>query len=188
MASTQPSVMAPGDLIRFWFSERVQPLWFNSTDAFDAELREQYLHICRAALNGELDHWADTPEGALALVICLDQIPLNIFRGQVESFAGEAASRKVAAMAIERGFDQSFSNAQKAFLYMPYMHSEDLSDQDRVLELFEQAGLMDNLQWAKHHREIVKRFGRFPHRNAILGRESTAEEKEWLASDEAFAG
>lgn len=176
------------ELINFWFSERVRPLWFNSTLEFDAELREHYFPTYRAALSGELAHWADTAEGALALVICLDQLPLNMFRGQAKSFAGEALSRLIAEEAIERGFDQSLSNEQKAFLYMPYMHSENLTDQDRVLELFEQAGLMDNLRWAKHHREIVVRFGRFPHRNAILGRESTVEEVAWLASDEAFTG
>ena len=178
----------PDELISFWFSARVRPLWFNSMPEFDAELREHYLATYRAALAGELAHWADTAEGALALVICLDQLPLNMFRGQLESFAGEAPSRLIAETAIKQGFDQALSDEQKAFLYMPYMHSENLADQDRVLELFAQAGLMDNLQWAKHHREIVARFGRFPHRNAILGRESTAEERAWLVSDEAFTG
>ena len=175
-------------LITFWFSERVRPLWFNATPEFDAELREDYLATYQAALNGELADWADTAEGALALVICLDQLPLNILRGQAESFAGEAPARQVAATAIAEGLDQALTPMQKAFLYMPYMHSEDLADQDRALELFEQAGLTDNLHWAKHHREIVARFGRFPHRNAILGRESTAEELAWLASDEAYRG
>lgn len=178
----------PAEIIAFWFSERVQPLWFNSTAEFDTELREHFLHTCLAALKGELAHWAETPEGALALVICLDQLPLNMFRGEVKSFSGESASRQIAARAIERGFDQSLGDAQKAFLYMPFMHSEDLADQDRVLELFEQAGLLDNLHWAKHHREIVRRFGRFPHRNAILGRASTPEEVAYLASDGAFHG
>lgn len=180
--------LTANELITFWFLEQVRPLWFNSTPEFDDELREHYLDTYRAALSGELAYWADTAEGALALIICLDQLPLNMFRGQVESFAGEAPSRRIAELAIEKGFDQSLDNAQKAFLYMPFMHSEDLADQDRVLELFEQAGLMDNLHWAKHHREIIVRFGRFPHRNVILGRESTAEEVAWLASDEAFAG
>ena len=175
-------------LITFWFSKRVRPLWFNATPEFDAELRKEYLETYQAAINGELAHWADRAEGALALVICLDQLPLNMFRGQAESFAGEAPARQVAATAIVEGLDQALTPMQKAFLYMPYMHSEDLADQDRALELFEQAGLTDNLHWAKHHRGIVARFGRFPHRNAILGRESTAEELAWLASDEAFTG
>lgn len=104
------------------------------------------------------------------------------------SITVEYVARQVAAAAIERGFDQLLSDVQKSFLFMPYMHSEALSDQDYVLTLFEQAGLLDNLRWAKHHREIVVQFGRFPHRNAIIGRECTAEELAWLASDRHFWG
>jgi len=119
-------------------------------------------------------------------VVLLDQMPLNMFRGQPESFSTEAQSREVAGRAIERGLDQSLPDNQKAFLYLPYMHSEALVDQDRSVELFERAGLRENLRWAKHHRGIVRRFGRFPHRNAILGRESTPDEIEWLASPDSF--
>ncbi len=175
-------------LVQFWFSEPVQPLWFNATAEFDAELRAEYLPTYQAALNGKLAHWADTAEGALALVICLDQLPLNMFRGQVESFAGEAPARQVAATAIAQGLDQVLEKAQKPFLYMPYMHSESLVDQQQALVLFEQAGLHDNMNWLKHHHDIVARFGRFPHRNAILDRLSTEEELTWLASDDAFTG
>jgi len=178
----------PDELVDFWFSERVRPLWFNSTEAFDAELRERYLSTYRAALKGELAHWAETAQGALALVICLDQLPLNMFRHRPECFAGEALSRQIADAAIAQGFDQALEDAHKAFLYLPFMHSEDLTDQDRSLELFERAGLTDNLRWVKHHRDIVRRFGRFPHRSAILGRDSTPEERAYLASDEAFQG
>ena len=187
MSETE-SVVTPEELLQFWFADRVRPLWFNATPAFDAELRERYLDTYRAALAGEKASWADTPEGALALVICLDQLPLNMFRGQPESFAGEAPSRQIAAAAIEQGFDQTLNGAQKAFLYLPFMHSETLADQERSLKLFEDAGLTDNLRWAKHHRDIVARFGRFPHRNAILGRQNTPEELAYLASDEAFTG
>lgn len=176
------------ELVQFWFSESVRPLWFNATPEFDAELRKEYLETYQAALSGELAHWADTAEGALALVICLDQLPLNMFRGQAESFIGEAPARRVAATAIARGLDQALTPMQKPFLYMPYMHSEALVDQQQARVLFEQAGLQDNLQWVNHHYDIVARFGRFPHRNAILGRESTTEELAWLASDEAFTG
>lgn len=175
-------------IISFWFSDPVRPLWFNATVEFDAQLRDEFLQTYRAALQGELADWAQTAEGALALVICLDQLPLNMFRGQAESFDGEAPSREVAAAAIAQGFAEKLRNEQKAFLFMPFMHSESLFDQRRSVALFEQAGLMDNLRWAKHHRDIIARFGRFPHRNAILGRESTAEETAWLASDEAFQG
>jgi uncharacterized protein (DUF924 family) len=175
-------------IIRFWFSETVRPLWFKATPEFDAQLRKDFLETYRAALRGELAEWAQTAEGALALVICLDQLPLNMFRGHAESFVGEAPSREVAAAAIARGFVQDLSDEQKAFLFMPYMHSESLFDQRRSVALFAQAGLVDNLRWAEHHRDIVARFGRFPHRNAILGRQSTAEERAWLASDDAFLG
>jgi uncharacterized protein (DUF924 family) len=178
----------PQALVDFWFSASVRPLWFNATPEFDAELRQHYLPTYRAALAGQLAAWEQTPLGALALVICLDQLPLNMFRGQAESFVGEAPARAVAERAIDRGLDQSLAGVQKAFLYLPYMHSESLADQDRSVALFEAAGLQDNLHWAKHHRDIVRRFGRFPHRNAILGRESTPEEDAWLASKEAFRG
>ena len=176
------------ELIDFWFSPRVEKLWFNSTPAFDQELRDRYADTYVAACRGECDVWQTSPLGALALVIVFDQLPLNIFRGQPQSFASEARARAVAEKAIANGFDTRLRDAQKAFLYLPYMHSENLADQDRSIELFTEAGLESNLRFARHHREIVRRFGRFPHRNAILGRQSTAEELTWLASKEAFKG
>ena len=181
-------IVSPQDVLALWFSERAKPLWFNSTPEFDFELRERFEDTLGAATRGELDDWARSPEGALALVILLDQFPLNMYRGHPEAFASEAASRRIAAAAIERGFDQGMSDTQRAFLYLPFMHSEQLADQDRSVALFEQAGLTDNLKWAKHHREIVRRFGRFPHRNTILGRDSTPEELTYLNSDDAFKG
>ena len=175
-------------LIDFWFSPRVAKLWFNSTPAFDDELRERFAETYQAGYHGELDDWEATALGALALVILFDQIPLNIFRKQPQSFATEARAREVAARAIARGFDAELDDPQKAFLYMPYMHSEKLADQDTSVDLFTRAGLKNNLRFAQHHREIVRRFGRFPHRNEILGRQSTAEEVAWLASKDAFKG
>lgn len=176
------------EIIDFWFSPEVEKRWFRSTTAFDDELRQRFASSVQAALDGKLDVWNDSSSGALALVILLDQLPLNIYRGTAQSFAGEAKSREVATLAIAQGWDRELPLTQRAFLYLPFMHSESLADQDRALELFEVAGLDGNLHWAKHHREIVRRFGRFPHRNEILGRESTAEELAWLASDEAFHG
>lgn len=176
------------ELLAFWFSDHVKPMWFNSTPEFDDELRDKYLDTYQAALKGDLTDWENSPKGALALVICLDQFPLNMFRGKAEGFEGEAPSIQVAERAIENGFDQELDGAQKAFLYLPFMHSENLVHQDRSVELFSKAGLKDNLHWAKHHREIVRRFGRFPHRNTVLGRESTPEEVAYLQSEEAFHG
>lgn len=182
------TISSSDELLTFWFSERVKPLWFNSTLAFDDELREKYLETYQAALKGELTGWEKTTQGSLALVICLDQFPLNMFRNKAESFEGEEPSRQVAARAIQQGFDQQLKGVQKAFLYLPFMHSEDMVDQDYSVSLFSAADLEDNLRWARHHREIVRRFGRFPHRNAILGRTSTPEEIEYLQSEDAFYG
>lgn len=176
------------ELIAFWFSEPVSKRWFNSTPTFDNELRERYAGLYEQAARGQLTAWQASAQGSLALVILLDQIPLNIFRGQAQSFASEAQARDVAGRAIERGFERQFDDAQKAFLYMPFMHSEDLADQERSVALYSAAGLDSNLRFARHHRELIRRFGRFPHRNAILGRASTAEEIEYLNSKEAFHG
>ncbi|MFN2302847.1 MAG: DUF924 family protein [Anaerolineales bacterium] len=176
------------ELVMFWFSEPVKKLWFNSTPQFDAELKEKYLNLVERAERGELDDWVAEAQGALALVIILDQIPLNIFRQQARSFATESKAWDIASQAVEKGLDQQLEAEQKAFLYLPFMHRENLADQDKSVELFEKAGLDENLRFAKHHRELIRRFGRFPHRNKILGRESTPEETAYLNSKEAFLG
>ena len=179
---------SPQSIIKFWFSDEVRPLWFQSTPEFDAELRIRFESLWQAAEQGSLDHWVETPEGALALVIVLDQLPLNIYRGKALSFSAEAKAREVATLAIDTKLDTDLTDEQKAFLYMPFMHSESLVDQDKSVALYEAAGLAENLKFAQHHRDIVRRFGRFPHRNKILGRPSTEEEQAYLQSDEAFHG
>lgn len=175
-------------VLEFWFSEPARSHWFRSTAELDSAIRARFLDIWRAGAAGQLDVWAQTAQGALALVIVLDQLPLNMFRGRPESFATEAAARAVARDAIARGYDAALADEHKAFLYMPFMHSEDPVDQDLSVQLYEQAGLADNLKFARHHRDLVQRFGRFPHRNAILGRASTPEEQTYLASEGAFHG
>lgn len=175
-------------IIDFWFSSRVKPLRFNSTAEFDQEIRERYLQLWQRGLMGELDHWKKTKEGCLALVILLDQFPLHMFRDQADAFATEQRSRDVALHAIDAGFDKEMPGPWRAFLYLPFMHSESLVDQDRSVALYESAGLQENLKWANHHRELIRRFGRFPHRNNILGRESSADELAYLESDKAFTG
>jgi len=179
---------SPQSIVEFWFSDKVQPLWFQSTPEFDAELRDRFETVWQAAEQARLDDWAETPEGALALVILFDQIPLNIYRGDALCFATEAKSREIANLAIERRYDAQLTDDQKAFLYMPLMHSESIVDQDKAVALYEAAGLAGNLKFAQHHRDIVHRFGRFPHRNRILGRQSTEAEQAYLQSDEAFHG
>lgn len=178
----------PEAILEFWFSDTVRKRWFAATRGFDEALKQRFESAWEAAARGELSHWEASAEGALALVIVLDQFPLNMFRGRPESFATEAASRAVAERAIDRGFDQRLDDQGKAFLYLPFMHSESLADQERSVALYEAAGLTDSLKWARHHRELVRRFGRFPHRNAILGRESTPAEIAYLGDASAFRG
>lgn len=175
-------------LLTFWFSERVKPLWFNSTPAFDQEIREKYQTLWQQAQTGLLDDWINHPQSALAMIILLDQLPLNMFRGQPESFQTEQQAVKVTYIALEKRFAEQLPKSQLAFLLMPLMHSEHLEDQQKSVELFEHYGLTDNLNFAKHHQGIVQRFGRFPHRNAILNRENSPEEIAYLNSDEAFKG
>ena len=182
------NVPDPGDILDFWFSDEVRPRWFDSTPAFDRRLRQAYEDLWQRARRGELDHWQQSADGCLALAIVLDQFPLNMFRGEAESFATETQAIAVARAALERGFDRELPDERRAFLYMPFMHSEDFDDQERSVELFAQPGLEKNHRFARHHRDIIARFGRFPHRNAALGRASTAEEAEYLNSKGAFKG
>ncbi|MGD2083679.1 MAG: DUF924 family protein [Chromatiales bacterium] len=178
----------PEAVLEFWFAPESRERWFRSTPQFDAAVRDRLLGLWHMAREGHLDHWEEGADGALALAILLDQVPLNVFRGRPEAFSTEQGAREVADRAIGRGLDRELSREQKVFLYMPFMHSEHLVDQDRALALFEAAGLEGNARWARHHRDIVARFGRFPHRNAALGRATTPEEAAWLARPEAFKG
>lgn len=159
-----------------------------STPALDAEIRERFEQIWLAAKSGQLDAWKASAEGCLALCIVLDQFPLNMFRGEARSFSTEQQAVAVTKHAVAQGFDQQLPPERVMFLYMPLMHSEHLADQDESVRLFNAVGLLDNARFAEHHRGIVQRFGRFPHRNAALGRESTPAELEYLNSKEAFKG
>jgi uncharacterized protein (DUF924 family) len=178
----------PQEILDFWFSNEVRKLWFNATPEFDVQLRERFLAVWEQGRLGELDHWMQSAAGCLALVIILDQFPLNMFRGEALAYSTEARSRDVAQTAIQRNFDRQLEVEQRAFLYMPFMHSEELADQRRALELFDQPGLEGNLRFARHHHDIVERFGRFPHRNEALQRDSSEAEIEYLNSKQAFTG
>jgi uncharacterized protein (DUF924 family) len=174
------------DILDFWFSPRIAEHWFASTPALDAEIRACYQGLWMRAACGELDGWSDTPEGVLALAIVLDQLPLNMYRGKPAAFSTEQQAVALAKQAVARGYDKQVARERLLFLYLPLMHSEHPDDQDLSVRLFREAGL--DPHYPEHHRGIVRRFGRFPHRNAILGRESTPEELEYLASAEAFLG
>lgn len=178
----------PADILSFWYSEPVAKHWFRSTDAIDAEIRQRFESAWHQAASGQMDHWKDSAESCLALIILLDQMPLNMFRGRPESFQTEAQAIECSLHGIEQGYDLQLPVERLNFFYMPLMHSEKLEHQNLGVEKFEQAGLDENARFARHHRELVERFGRFPHRNEILGRASTAEELAYLASDGAFRG
>ena len=180
--------LLPDPILDFWFSEQVEPLRFRSTPEFDNEIYQRFLGAWCTARDNELKGWLGTARGCLALVIILDQFPLHMFRGQAKSFSTEQKACEVADHAISAGLDNELTDEERAFLYLPFMHSESLSDQNRAVALYEAVGLASNLHWAKHHRELIQRFGRFPHRNAILGRESTPEEIEYLESKKGFLG
>ena len=178
----------PREVLDFWFAEGMQRRWFRATPALDAEVRTRFEALWHEAATGSLDHWAAGADGALALVIVLDQFPLNMFRGEPRAFSTEGKAVAVTLDAVARGLDAELEGPRKAFLYLPLMHSEDMAHQEASVRLFEAAGLTENARFARHHRELIRRFGRFPHRNAILGRASTPEELAYLASKEAFTG
>jgi uncharacterized protein (DUF924 family) len=172
--------ITPQDVLSFWFSAEAQKFWFDKSDQFDAECRVRFGPAFEAARAGALRHWMETPEAALALVILLDQIPRNIHRGTPAAFSGDADALAVAREAIARGYDAALPADRRNFFYLPFMHSERLEDQERGVELYAANDLNDGLRWMKAHRDIIARFGRFPHRNAILGRPSTPEELDFL--------
>ena len=180
--------ISANDIVEFWYSDRVKKQWFSATQQLDKEILDNYQSLWVEASSGNLDHWLNSPKGCLALAIILDQFPLNMFRGKPEGFKTEQQAVSVAKLAVEKGLDQKLGKEKRAFLYMPLMHSENLADQDLSVKLFRKSGLANNAKFAEHHREIVRRFGRFPHRNRILGRTSTQTEEEYLASDKAFKG
>jgi len=180
--------LTPETILEYWYSEKIKPLWFNSNPEFDQEIKSNYENIWIEVLRGEHISWSESAEGCLALAIILDQFPLNMFRGEVKSFSSEAMAIKIAKKAVEHGFDKEIDKDKVSFLYMPLMHSENIDDQNMSVRLFEEAGLEENAKFANHHRTIVEKYGRFPHRNEILNRESTEEECNYLKSDEAFKG
>jgi uncharacterized protein (DUF924 family) len=174
------------EILQFWFGETLQPRkeWFQKTPEFDVEIRSRFLSIYEQAATNQLDSWVNLPESCLALVIVLDQFPRNLFRGQPQTFATDARALTVAQIAVEQGFDRQLPGVQRFFFYLPFEHSENLDHQNQAVQFFEQfqndPDLQDTYDYALRHRAVIARFGRFPHRNAILGRESTPEEIEFL--------
>ena len=168
------------DVIDFWFSEIDSALWFKKDTAFDAVIRERFGELLNSAAQCELFGWRSTASGRLAEVIVLDQFSRNVYRDSATSFANDPLALALAQEAVGAGADQELEQRQRGFLYMPYMHSESLAVHDVAVELFTRNGNESTLSYELKHREIIERFGRYPHRNAVLNRKSTAEELEFL--------
>lgn len=171
------------DILHFWFEESQPAQWFQKNDDFDRQIRDRFMVTLTMARDGLCDHWADQADGALALCIVLDQFPRNVFRDSAEAFASDDKALRVAKSALERGFDQVLPPLKRRFLYLPFEHAENLDEQRRSVALF--AAMKDDdpmgYDYALRHQDVIERFGRFPHRNAVLGRESTAEEMLYLS-------
>ena len=180
------NLINPSDIIDYWFSEKSKHFWFASTPTIDKEIKSRFEKVWEQASSGDFGSWRETAEGSVALIIILDQFPLNMFRSEAKGFSTEGMAIEVALNAINNGFDEELDNEMLLFLFMPLMHSENLDHQNLQVYLFEKYNF--NLEFSKHHRDLVKKFGRFPHRNEILGRMSTMEELDYLLSDNAFKG
>lgn len=172
-------------LLAFW-GEAGMSRWFRGGDAFDDECRERWQDAHFAAARGEFDYWLADADGALALVLLLDQIPRNIFRASPHAFATDPLALRAARRAIEAGFDARVNPALRFFFYLPFEHSEAMADQDCAVALFTALGDANLLGYATAHRDVIARFGRFPHRNEALGRVSTPEEQRWLDAGGGF--
>ena len=176
---TDAHAITPADILRFW-REAGRDRWYRQDDTFDTEVCGRFLELWQTAAAGEMSSWEASDEGALALTIVLDQFPRNIFRGDPRTYASDALARAVAGRAIDRGADARIEPLLLEFLYLPFMHSEQLPDQLRCIELFAGTSNTENKEYAEHHADIIRRFGRFPHRNRILGRDTTPEEQAFL--------
>jgi uncharacterized protein (DUF924 family) len=180
-------VIAPAEAVLAFWRDASSDKWFTKDTAFDDEIRTRFLDTYETAAAGKLSDWEATREGALALVIVLDQFPRNMFRGSARAFAADPLALAAARRAIEHGFAIATPVQERAFFYLPFEHSEQMIDQERCCALFRATGDADLVKWAELHADIIRRFGRFPHRNAVLGRTTTADEQAFLDSG-GFAG
>lgn len=178
--------ITPSGILAFW-REAGRERWYKRDDAFDAEVRRRFLAVWQKAAAGELASWETSDDGALALVIVLDQFPRNMFRDTPQAFASDTLARDVARRTIEGGTDRRIDPILLQFLYLPFMHSEHLADQLHCVALFQNTDNAENLKYAREHADIIQRFGRFPHRNRLLNRDTTEEEQAFLDGG-GFAG
>ena len=178
-------------ILKFWFEELELKDWFSKNDELDEKIRATYSQTIQDAKDKKLDHWKENPMSSLALIILLDQFTRNIFRDMCESYEGDSYAQEIVLNGLEKGFDKELKGPMKTFFYMPLMHSEKLEHQDLCLKLFTEAAKEDesykmNIDYAKKHRDIIVKFGRFPYMNKPLGRENTTEEDEYLKDGNPF--
>ncbi len=167
------------DVLAFWWDAGPEK-WYERSDAFDQEIRDTFMATYEAAAAGKLDHWADTPSGTLALIILLDQLPRNMFRDDKRAFATDAKALGLARDAVAKDFDRAYCNPARQFFLMPYQHAEDLAVQEHSVDLFRDRCDQEGHYYALVHMDVIRRFGRFPHRNKVLGRQSTEAEQAFL--------
>ena len=182
---SEPALPTAAEVVAFWRAAGPDR-WFEKDAAFDDEIRQRFLKAHEAAANGKLTAWETNAEGALALLILLDQFPRNMFRGSARAFASDPLALAIASRAILNGFDGADPDL-RGFFYLPFEHSENLADQEKGMAFYKAVDDADGLKWAKLHADIIRRFGRFPHRNAVLGRVSTPEEQKFL-DEGGFSG
>ena len=189
MPKTDPANLIANEVLAFWFGEgdehgRKRVEWFKKDATFDDEIRRRFLPAYQLAAADRLSRWKDDVRACLALIIVLDQFSRNMFRGSARAFATDAMAREATRHALAQGFDRILKPVERQFIYLPLEHSESLADQEQCLQLMQQLSAFDETSdlhvWAEKHLVIIRRFGRFPHRNAALGRPSTAEEIEFL--------
>lgn len=182
-------------ILNFWFGDphsesygHFQDFWFQSSAEFDQQIKTQFESVYLEAVAGKLNALSETPEGSLAFVILLDQFPRNMYRGMPQAFASDAMALSVSRDALDKKYDQHLLSTQRVFLYLPFEHSEKIEDQDRSVELFQALGDEYTLKYAIEHRDVIVQFGRFPHRNSILGRKSTPDEIKFLKETNFMKG
>jgi uncharacterized protein (DUF924 family) len=173
-------------ILKFWFEETTPEQKFKKDKDFDKLIKQKFLDTYWDIINGKTESWRSSPKGRLAEIIVLDQFARNMFRNDPQSFAGDNLALKLAQETIKSGDDMKLPIEQRTFIYMPYMHSESKEIHEKALEIFKKHGQPKNLEYEIKHKEIIDKFGRYPHRNEILGRESTPEEKEFLKTHNGF--
>lgn len=179
-------MFTPDDVLHFWFSDEARPHWFAKNDTFDAEIRRKFAVLYEHVRDGAHADWKDSPRGLLALIITLDQFPRNMFRGSPQAFASDDLALTLAELGIAKGFNVRLSPQERMFMYMPLQHAEKIDVQEQAVARFAELDMPESLDYALQHRDIIARFGRFPHRNAVLGRTNSPEETEFLKTHTGF--